>query len=32
MKQLGGGYTYVGKEYKLNIGDKKNYIDYLLYN
>ena len=32
MKRLGGGYTYVGKEYKLNIGDKKNYIDYLLYN
>ncbi len=32
MKQLGGGYFYVGKEYKLNIGDKKNYIDYLLYN
>ena len=32
MKQLGGGYFYVGREYKLNIGDKKNYIDYLLYN
>ena len=32
MKQLGGGYTYMGREYKLNIGDKKNYIDYLLYN
>ena len=32
MKQLGGGYTYMGREYKLNIGDKKNYIDYILYN
>ena len=32
MKQLSGGYFYVGREYKLNIGDKKNYIDYLLYN
>ena len=32
MKQLGGGYTYMGREYKLNIGDKNNYIDYLFYN
>ena len=32
MKQLGGGYTYMVREYKLNIGDKKNYIDYLFYN
>ncbi len=32
MKQLGGGYAYMGREYKLNIGDKKNYIDYLFYN
>ena len=32
MHQLGEGYTFVGKEYKLNIGYKKNYIDYLLYN
>ena len=32
MKQLGGGYFCVGREYKLNIGDKKNYIDYLFYN
>ena len=30
--RLGGGYFYVGREYKLNIGDKKNYIDYLFYN
>ena len=32
MHQLGGGYTFIGREYKLNIGDKKNYIDYLFYN
>ena len=32
MHQLGGGYAFVGREYKLNIGDKKNYIDYLFYN
>ena len=32
MHQLGVGYTFVGREYKLNIGDKKNYIDYLFYN
>ncbi len=32
MHQLGGGYSYIGREYKLNIGDKKNYIDYLFYN
>ena len=32
MKQLGGGYIYMSREYKLNIGDKKNYIDFLFYN
>ena len=32
MHQLGGGYAFIGREYKLNIGDKKNYIDYLFYN
>ena len=32
MHQLGEGYAFIGREYKLNIGDKKNYIDYLLYN
>ena len=32
MRQLGGGYAFIGREYKLNIGDKKNYIDYLFYN
>ena len=31
MHQLGGGYAFIGREYKLNIGDKKNYIDYLFY-
>ena len=32
MHQLGGEYSFIGREYKLNIVDKKNYIDYLLYN
>ena len=32
MHQLVGGYAFIGREYKLNIGDKKNYIDYLFYN
>ena len=32
MHQLGEGYAFIGREYKLNIGDKKNYIDYILYN
>lgn len=32
MHQLGEGYAFIGREYKLNIGDKKNYIDYLFYN
>jgi len=32
MHQLGGEYAFIGREYKLNIGDKKNYIDYLFYN
>ena len=31
MHQLGEGYAFIGREYKLNIGDKKNYIDYLFY-
>ena len=32
MKELGDGYTYVGNEYKIKIGDKYNYIDLLLFN
>ena len=31
-KHYGEGYAFIGREYKLNIGDKKNYIDYLFYN
>ena len=30
--QLGDGFTYVGNEYKIKIGDRYNYIDILLYN
>ena len=32
LKQLGIGFTYVGNEYKIKIGDRYNYIDLLLYN
>ena len=32
MKELGDGYTYVGNEYKIKIGDNYNYIDLLLFN
>jgi len=30
--QLGIGFTYVGNEYKIKLGDRYNYIDLLLYN
>ena len=30
--QLGYGFTYVGNEFKIKIGDRYNYIDLLLYN
>ena len=30
--QLGNGFTYVGNEYKIKLGDRYNYIDLLLYN
>ena len=30
--QLGDGFTYVGNEFKIKVGDKYNYIDLLLYN
>ena len=30
--QLGGGFTYVGAEYKIKIHSRYNYIDLLLYN
>ena len=32
LMQLGIGFTYVGNEYKIKIGDQYNYIDLLLYN
>ena len=32
LTQLGFGFTYVGNEYKLNLGNTYNYIDLLLYN
>ena len=32
LKELGNGFTYIGNEYKIKIGDVNNYIDILLYN
>ena len=32
LNQLGTGYSYVGSEYKIKIGDRYNYIDLLLFN
>ncbi len=32
LRQLGIGFTYVGNEYKIRIGDRYNYIDLLLFN
>ena len=32
MKELGSGFSYVGKEYPIKIGNKYNYIDLLLFN
>ena len=32
LKELGNGFTYVGNEYKIKIGDRYNYIDILLFN
>ena len=32
MEQLGEGYCFIKKQYKLNIGNNKNYIDILLFN
>ena len=32
LKELGTGFSYVGNEYKIKIGDRNNYIDLLLYN
>ena len=30
--ELGAGFAYIGKEYKLKIGTKERYIDLLFYN
>ena len=32
LSQLGYGFSYVGNEYRIKIGDRYNYIDLLLYN
>ena len=32
MKELGSGYTFVGSEYKIKIGNEYNSIDILLFN
>ena len=32
LTELGTGFAYVGKEYRLQIGEKENFIDSLFYN
>lgn len=32
LVELGTGFAYVGKEYRLQVGDTENYIDLLFYN
>ena len=32
LKELGIGFTYVGSEVKIKIGDTYNYIDFLFFN
>ena len=32
MKELGNGFSFIGSEYKIKIGNTYNYIDLLLYN
>ena len=32
MSELGYGFTYIGNEYKIKLGDRFNYIDILLFN
>lgn len=32
LTELGTGFAYVGKEYRLTIGEKENFIDLLFYN
>lgn len=32
MKELGNGFSFIGSEYKIKIGDRYNYIDLILFN
>ena len=32
MKELGSGFSFIGSEYKIKLGDRYNYIDLLLFN
>ena len=32
MKELGIGFSYIGQEYPIKIGNNYSYIDLLLYN
>ena len=32
LKQFGNGFSYIGNEYKIKMGNNYNYIDLLLYN
>ena len=32
MKGLGNSFSFIGSEYKIKIGDKNHYIDFLLFN
>ena len=32
MIQLGSGFTYIGNEFKIKLGDRYNYINLFLYN
>ena len=32
MKELGNSFCFIGSEYKIKIGDRNNYIDFLFFN
>ena len=32
LKELGIGFAYIGSEVKIKMGDRYNYIDFLLFN
>ena len=32
LKELGNGFSFIGNEYKIKIGERKKYIDLLLFN